>query len=127
LRGAWLNRCRLLCAVGNTRRQFAEVDVQCFRDARLTVVDTIHALEEAGELRHAVAGGALPESRRATLAEIVTGAVAVPREGLIVFKSVGTALQDLALAARYHELLGQRPGLPAAADVASLKKPVGGA
>lgn len=98
--------------------------MQCFRDASLTVMDTIHALEEAGELRQAVASGALPESKRATLAQVATGAVAVPSIGLIVFKSVGTALQDLALAARYHELLGQRPGLPAAPDVASLKKPV---
>ena len=54
LRGAWLDECRLLCAVGNTRRQYCETDVDCFRNARLTVVDTLHALEEAGELRQAV-------------------------------------------------------------------------
>ena len=125
LRGAWLGRCRLLCAVGNTRRQFSEVDGQCFRDAQLTVMDTVHALEEAGELRQALACGALPENRRATLAQVVSGAVPVPAGGLIVFKSVGTALQDLALAARYYDLLGQRPGLPAAPDLASLKQPVG--
>lgn len=124
LHGEWLTGCRLLCAVGNTRRQFAEVDVQCFRDARLVVMDSVHALEEAGELRQAVQAGALPETKRATLAQIVTGAVEVPREGLVVFKSVGTALQDLALAARYYDLLGARAGLPGATDVGSLKKPV---
>ncbi len=119
LRGAWLDRCRLLCAVGNTRAQFAEADVDCFRNARLVVVDSWHALEEAGELRQAVKAGALPEAKRASLAQIVTGTVTVPREGLIAFKSVGSALQDLALAARYYELLGARPGLPACADLAS--------
>ncbi len=119
LRGAWLDRCRLLCAVGNTRAQFAEADVDCFRNARLVVVDSWHALEEAGELRQAVKAGALPEAKRASLAQIVTGTVTVPREGLIAFKSVGSALQDLALAARYYELLGSRPGLPACADLAS--------
>ena len=124
LLGAWLDRCRLLCAVGNTRRQFAEVDVQCFRDARLVVMDSVHALEEAGELRHAVNAGALPETKRATLAQIVAGAVEVPRDGLVVFKSVGTALQDLALAARYYDLLGARAGLPVTPDVASLKRPI---
>lgn len=121
LRGEWLAGCRLLCAVGNTRAQFAEVDVRCFQDARLVVVDSIHALEEAGELRRAVAAGALPESKRATLGQIVTGAVGVPAAGLIVFKSVGTALQDLALAARYYELVGASAGVPTATDLASVK------
>jgi len=123
LRGEWLDRCRLLCAVGNTRAQFAEVDVRCFQDARLVVMDTPHALEEAGELRQAIAAGALPESKRATLGQIVTGAVAPPATGMVVFKSVGTALQDLALAARYYELLGARMGVPTATDLASAKSP----
>jgi ornithine cyclodeaminase/alanine dehydrogenase len=122
LHGAWLDCCRLLCAVGNTRAQFAEVDVACFRDAALTVVDTPHAFEEAGELRRAASEGALPEARRATLAGIVTGAALVPRDGRIVFKSVGSALQDLALAASYYERLGTRAGLPSAAGVGSLKR-----
>ena len=123
LRGEWLDRCRLLCAVGNTRAQLAEVDVRCFQDARLVVVDTLHALEEAGELQKAIAAGALPESKRATLGQVVTGAVVMPETGMIVFKSVGTALQDLALAARYYELLGARMGVPTATDLASAKSP----
>jgi len=121
LRGEWLGSCRLLCAVGNTRAQFAEVDVRCFEDARLTVVDSIHALEEAGELKRAIAAGALPESKRATLGQVVTGAVSVPGTGLIVFKSVGTALQDLALAARFYELIGASAGVPTATDLARVK------
>jgi ornithine cyclodeaminase/alanine dehydrogenase-like protein (mu-crystallin family) len=40
---------------------------------------------------------------------------------MVVFKSVGTALQDLALAARYYELLGARAGVPTASDLASAK------
>ena len=123
LRGEWLADCRLLCAVGNTRKQYAEADVQCFRDASLVVVDTLHALEEAGELRQAVEAGALSESKCATLGQIVTGAAKIPETGLVVFKSVGSALQDLALAARYYEMLGSQPGLPAAPDVGSLRQP----
>jgi len=107
--------------VGNTRPQFAEADVECFRNAGLVVMDSWHALEEAGELRQAVRSGALPEAKRASLAQIVTGVATVPREGLIAFKSVGSALQDLALASRYYELLGSRPGLPACADLASAR------
>jgi ornithine cyclodeaminase/alanine dehydrogenase len=121
LRGEWLEKCRLLCAVGNTRAQFSEADVRCFRDARLVVADSAHAFEEAGELIEAVKSGAVPEGKRATLGQVVTGAVTVPEEGLIAFKSVGSALQDLSLAARYYELLGARPGLAAAADLGTLR------
>jgi len=121
LRGEWLSECRLLCAVGNTRAQFAEADVRCFADARLVVADSAHAFEEAGELIQAGKSGAIPAEKRATLGQIVAGAVAVPKQGMIAFKSVGSALQDLSLAARYHELLGSRSGLPAATDLGVLR------
>ena len=123
LRGEWLSACRLLCAVGNTRRQYAEVDVQCFRDASLVVVDTAHAFEEAGELRLAVEAGAIADTKRATLGQVVTGAATLAPQGLIVFKSVGSASQDLALASRYFEILGAQPGLSAVDDVGSLRQP----
>jgi len=123
LRGAWLDRCRLLCAVGSTRPEAIEVDADCFRGAGLVVVDSQRAVEEAGDLQVAVKGGAAPAERQATLAQLVTGKAAVPAQGRVLFKSVGSALQDLALAARYFELLG----VSAAARVgslASLKQPV---
>jgi alanine dehydrogenase len=121
VRGEWLADCRLLCAVGNTRKQFSEADVRCFRDAAMIVVDSPNAYQATGELVDAAAAGAVPESKRATLAQIVSGTVTVPEEGLIAFKSVGTALEDLALAARYYEILGSRAGLPSTSDLASLR------
>ena len=121
LRGEWLEGCRLVCAVGNTRPQFAEIDVRSFRDAAMVVVDTRHAIEEAGDLRQAVKSGALPGTRQATLGEIITGKATVPHAGLIVFKSVGMALQDLALAARYYEIFGERKEFAAPVPVASLR------
>jgi alanine dehydrogenase len=123
LRGAWLDRCRLLCAVGSTRPQSVEVDAECFGGAALVVVDSARAVEEAGDLQVAVKQGAAPEEKQATLAQLVTGKAAVPVQGRVVFKSVGSALQDLALATRYHELLG---GSAAARveSLASLKRPV---
>ena len=105
----------------NTRRQFAEIDVQCFRDAALVIADSRHAIEEAGELRRAVEAGALPDSKRATLEEIITGAATIPSQGLITFKSVGMALQDLALAVRYYELLKGQPGDSVGPEVTSLR------
>lgn len=123
LHGAWLDGCRLLCAVGNTRPNFAEVDPQCFADAGLVVVDSLHAVEEAGDLRQAVVANALPKSKLATLSQIINKEIQVPKEGLVVLKSVGTALQDLALASRYYELLKDKPGTVHGPDVASLRDP----
>jgi alanine dehydrogenase len=125
LRGAWLDRCRLLCAVGSTRPQSVEVDAECFSGAALVVVDSARAVEEAGDLQVAVKQGAAPAEKQATLAQLVTGKAAVPVQGRVVFKSVGSALQDLALATRYHELLG---GAAAARveSLASLKRPISG-
>jgi alanine dehydrogenase len=125
LRGAWLDRCRLLCAVGSTRPQSVEVDAECFRGARLVIIDSKRAAEEAGDLQVAVREGAAPEAKQVTLAGLVSGRTAVP-DGRVVFKSVGTALQDLALAARYYERLGQKA--PARVEsLASLKTPVSAA
>lgn len=127
LRGEWLDSCRLLCGVGSTRPQSVELDLQCFRNAALVVLDSARAIEEAGDLQQAEKHGALRAERRTTLAQLVAGKIAAPRDGMVMFKSVGTALQDLALAARYYELLGTRAGLPSAPDLASLKRPVSAA
>lgn len=121
IRRDWLDDCRLLCAVGNTRPKFAEVDVETFAHAAFTAVDSRHAFDEAGDLIAAGKAGALEPSKLGTVGEILTSARRVPREGLIVFKSVGMALQDLALAARYYELLGARKELASPSIVASLR------
>jgi len=124
LQGEWLDACRLLCAVGNTRAQFAEADVRSFRDAKLVVTDSPHAFEEAGELIAVARENAVPPSRRATLSQVVSGRAFIPAEGRIAFKSVGTALQDLALAARYFERLGARAKPADAAGLGSLRNPI---
>jgi ornithine cyclodeaminase/alanine dehydrogenase-like protein (mu-crystallin family) len=125
VRGAWLEKCRLLCAVGNTRSQFSELDLQCFTGAALVVADTEHAFGEAGEFRRAAEAGALPQAKRATMAQLVSGEIKVPKAGMVAFKSVGSALQDLALAGRYYELL-KTSGVPTASDLALVRQPTQG-
>ena len=124
LRAAWLDRCRLLSAVGSTRPQSVEVDAACFGDAAAVVVDSPRAGDEAGDLQQAVKSGVTSSESWLTLADVATGTKKLPGAGLVTFKSVGTALQDLALAARYYELLRARKDLPAATDLASLKQPM---
>ena len=117
VRPPWLADCRLLCAVGNTRPQFAEIDPRCCDDARLVVVDSPHAIEEAGELIQAAAAGFLPAKKCMTLAALSAGETQIPSDGLIIFKSVGTALQDLALARHCYEILREQTGIPALPDL----------
>jgi ornithine cyclodeaminase/alanine dehydrogenase len=117
LRGEWLRGCRLLCAVGNTRPQFHEIDRACLGNAALVVVDSLHAFEEAGELIDAAAAGLLPPAKRSTLAAVAAGETAIPAEGMVVFKSVGTALQDLALAGHCYRAVAGGAGLPIFPDL----------
>lgn len=124
LRRHWLDACRLVCAVGSTRLQSIEVDERTFGDAQLVIVDTPLAVEEAGDIRRAIKNGRLTPDRQITLAQLVARGQRELAGGYAVFKSVGTALQDLALAARCYELLRERPDLPREDGLASLKQPV---
>lgn len=124
LRRRWLAECRLVCAVGSTRRESVEVDAATFGDAAVVIVDSMLAAEEAGDLQQAMEAGALGLDRQTTLAQLVAQGRQGLGGGYAVFKSVGTALQDLALATRYYELLRSRDGVLSSPDLASLKQPV---
>jgi alanine dehydrogenase len=127
VRRRWLAECRLVCAVGSTRRESIEVDAATFGDAAVVVVDSLLAAEEAGDLQQALETGALGRDRQMTLAQLVGQGRQGLGGGYAVFKSVGTALQDLALAARYYELLHSDNDVVASPDLASLKQPVSAA
>ncbi len=122
---AWLQDCKLVCAVGSTRLESVEVDAATFANAEWVIVDSLLAAEEAGDLQRAISSGILARDRQITLAQIVTQGKRAMRGGYAVFKSVGSGLQDLALAARYYELLKPRPGLHDAHGLGSLKVPLG--
>ncbi|MBI4205013.1 MAG: ornithine cyclodeaminase family protein [Betaproteobacteria bacterium] len=124
LRRRWLAECRLVCAVGSTRRESIEVDAATFGDAAVVIVDSLLAAEEAGDLQQAIESGQLELGRQVTLAQLVGQGKQGLGGGYGVFKSVGTALQDLALAACYYELLRSREGVLSSPDLASLKQPV---
>ena len=124
LRRRWMDECRLVCAVGSTRKESIEVDADTFGDAQMVIVDSLLAAEEAGDLQQAIASGALGGEQQVTLARLVEQGRQGLAGGYAVFKSVGTALQDLALAARYYELIGASSKALSAPDLASLKEPI---
>lgn len=91
-------------AVGAYRPDMRELGVSALRAATLVCSDDPHgALREAGDLMDAVASGA-PSSESIIDLGALDGYDLTRRTGMTVFKSVGTAMADLALL----ELLWQR-------------------
>ena len=100
LDGSWLAEGALVCAVGSNALTRAEIDATTIRRADHIVCDSVEACKlEAGDFVDAQARGDFDWSRTVQLADVVTGrAVGRSRTGgLALFKSVGLAIEDLAL------------------------------
>lgn len=100
VRGAWLADGAHLDLVGGFTPQMRECDGDALRRAQVWI-DTPEALAKAGDLLQAVDEGAFdPAATRGTLADLCAGRVGGRRSAseLTLFKSVGTALEDLAAA-----------------------------
>lgn len=102
VQGAWLAPGTHLDLVGGFRRDMREVDDAAVAASRIVVDTCAGALAEAGDLVQPLASGAIGrEAIAAELAELLRG----ERPGrehaqqITLFKSVGTALEDLAAAA----------------------------
>jgi len=92
-----------VCAVGSFKPTMQELDVTTVSRARVIVDSREGALSEAGDLIIPIRDGLLPESHiDAELGEIVNGDAPPGRAGrdLTLFKSVGNAAQDVAMARR---------------------------
>jgi ornithine cyclodeaminase/alanine dehydrogenase-like protein (mu-crystallin family) len=104
IRGQWLRPGTHLDLVGSFTPAMREADDACFVGAQVWV-DTLEALSKSGDLLQPLASGALArEAVRGTLADLCTRPVP-PRDpqARTVFKSVGTALEDLAAAVLVFE------------------------
>lgn len=101
VRGEWLREGCHLDLVGSFSPEMREADDAAMRRARLFVDTREGALAEAGELVQGIASGAISKADIvAELSELCRGEV-VGRgsdEEITLFKSVGTAIEDLAAA-----------------------------
>jgi ornithine cyclodeaminase/alanine dehydrogenase-like protein (mu-crystallin family) len=100
IRGEWLTPGSHLDLIGSFTPAMREADDACFAGARV-FVDTEEALRKSGDLLGPIAAGVLaPEHVQGTLAQLCRGGVEGrwARGERTVFKSVGTALEDLAAA-----------------------------
>jgi ornithine cyclodeaminase len=100
LRGAWLRAGQHLDLVGAFNPQMSEADDETVARAELYVDTRAGALSESGEIVGALARGVIgPQAVRAELCELASGRFGRSHPAAItLFKSVGTALEDLAAA-----------------------------
>jgi ornithine cyclodeaminase len=97
--GEWLQPGAHLDLVGAFTPEMRESDDVCMRKARVFVDTREGALKEAGDIVKAMASGALdPEDIAGDLFDLTRGERAGRRyyDQITLFKSVGTALEDLA-------------------------------
>lgn len=98
--GAWLRPTQHLDLVGAFTPQMCEADDAALARCALYVDTRAGALEESGEIIGAIERGAIqPSAIRAEFCDLSSGAFARRhRDDITVFKSVGTALEDLVAA-----------------------------
>lgn len=105
VRGEWLRPGTHLDLIGSFTPAMREADDACFAGAAI-YVDTQEALKKSGDLIAPMAHGVFrPQDVRGPLAALARGEIAgriAPQERT-VFKSVGTALEDLAAAMLVYE------------------------
>lgn len=98
----------VVLSIGSTRPDLRELDSETVRRAEWVVVDAVdQVLSESGDIIEAVAQGVLDRERMIPLAELCARRDVLPRPSgtrdLSVFKSAGTALQDLGLAGKLYQ------------------------
>ncbi len=99
--GAWLQNGQHLDLVGGFRPDMRETDDTAIRRARVFVDTRAGACQEAGDIVQPLASGVLdPDDIAADLFELTRGERAGRRfyDQITLFKSVGTAVEDLAAA-----------------------------
>jgi ornithine cyclodeaminase len=111
--GDWLRPGTHLDLIGSFTPAMREADDACFARGRI-YVDTRDALVEAGDLTGPIAAGVIkPDDIQGSLADLCAGRVTgrSSADEITVFKSVGTALADLA-AATLARARRDTPGAP---------------
>jgi len=113
-RGKWMQTGGHVNSIGSTGLQLREIDAETFRRAERIVVDSRVQMEgESGDLKAALDAGTYDRSKVTELKEVVAGRTKgrSSLEEITLFKSVGTAIQDVAAGfAVYKEAVRQGLG-----------------
>jgi ornithine cyclodeaminase/alanine dehydrogenase-like protein (mu-crystallin family) len=101
--GSLLPATATVVAVGSHEPDAREVDDTSVRRCTVVVESASAALREAGDVVLAVLAGALDPGTLVGLADLAQGKAQLPSGQPRLFKSVGTAWQDLVVAAAHYE------------------------
>jgi alanine dehydrogenase len=105
LAGSWLEPGQHLNLVGSSLRSYREVDDETVRRGHFIADSRAHALSQAGELLHAVEQHVVDQSHvKGEIGEVLSGKAPgrSSNDQITIYKSLGHAAQDIALA---HALL----------------------
>jgi alanine dehydrogenase len=105
-RSDWFRPGTYVLSIGSTRPDLRELDEHVFARTDVVIADAPDQLAlESGDVRAAIDAGHLVDDAFCRLCDLVSGKseVAWPPDDLLVFKSVGTALQDLAVSEAVHK------------------------
>lgn len=105
-RGEWLSKGAHVNAIGGNFLFKREIDERTVRAADVIVVESVEQSKiEAGELMPLIEKGTLRWSQVAELGDVVAGKTSGRRsdEDITLFKSVGIAVEDLAVAAHVYK------------------------
>ncbi len=112
---AWVGAGALVVSVGACRRDQREMDPQLVADARVFVDSREAALVESGDVVQGIEEGRFAADHiRGELGEAVVGRVPsrVSADDIVVFKSLGLAVEDVAVAdLLYRRALAERVGV----------------
>ena len=101
LSGSWLEAGQTVVSIGSTVPEQREVDAETMRRADVIIADVLaEVLHETGDSIDARAKGFDPEPKTASLADLTAGIHPgrTSPEEIVLYKSVGAGLQDLAVA-----------------------------
>jgi alanine dehydrogenase len=106
IEGRWLKSQCHVDLVGSFRPTMREADDDCMRGAFIAV-DTLGALTESGDLSEPLARGIIAKDDISLLGELIAAKAAPARAHKTVFKAVGVAHADLAVAGQLVERDGR--------------------
>jgi ornithine cyclodeaminase/alanine dehydrogenase len=111
LHGAWLRPGVTVVSIGSTLPEQREVDPDVLDRADVVVADMVEeVLHDTGDLIAARAAGIDPAAKTTSLADVASGrhpGRSTPDQ-VVVYKSVGAAMQDIAVASRCALVAEQR-------------------
>ncbi len=122
--GHWLPGGTTLVSIGSTLPEQREIDEASLRLASLVVADVPEEVtNETGDLIAAARAGIDVASKTVSLEQLAKGQVRREGDGIAIYKSVGSALQDVVIAEMVLNLARERgAGSPMSQRVLSIAK-----